>query len=516
VRTDSAAFGALSFEAEGDVSFAMVSGRTERDEGSIYFDLDTACLLPDVPWSYAVHVRSRREDGFLSKINVRFYFGDGTWMHLKDITTEAGWKTFVNTDTISFTAEQLANGTPYIKVLGAEVGTTIELSKMRFERADPSFYQPPTSEACAELVMNGDFSMDDDFIWPWRYRQGQAHKLWRTPSGKNRLALWGRTSTASGVAEQTIDASCLVPGTAYEVSAQALLASSSPCYAPGSDRSACARIVLKTMTHGGLIRETVVATQTTFNGGKFDFNTVAGSFTLPDHVGDADVETAWISLEADDGGASDVMRWSSISITRTAEPAPAPGGGADGALVDTLVLPRSIEPCWAPGAELLVTSWTSNVNDAQTAKILSVDYHSRDRIAVTLDAQIRRPTTVADSADFGIEVALLDRNVVLAGASDTLDAGLIGGHLIIMHTPGVAQLVRGVRLSKMGQQVSSARAGADSDRLVARNQHALRSLRAPRPLSLSARSSVCRARLDGTRCISITAVMHPGQSSRAT
>jgi hypothetical protein len=472
VRTDSAAFGALSFETEGGVSFAKVSGRQERNQGSLYFDLDRACLLPSEPWSYAVHARSRRDDGGKASgsVSVSLHFGDGKSTSLKGISTEDGWQRFINTGTVTFSAEQLANGEPYLEVLGAQPGETIELSKVRFERADPSFYQPPTGDACAELVTNGDFSMDDDFIWPWSYRERRPHKLVSTATSENLLVIWGRKSSASSV-EQTIDASCLVPGTAYAVSAQVIQENSSPCFAPGSDRSTCARIVLRTRTRGGSIRQIVVATQSTFNGNKGDYNAVEGTFTLPDHVGDVDVETAWLSLEADDDGASSMMNWRSVFVTKISAPAIVPvpqpepqsepepedggGNGMAGALVDTLVLPRSIEPCWTAGAELLVTSWTSNLNDAQTVKIRSVAFHSRDQIAVALDAPIRKPTTFLDSADFGIEVALLDRNTKIVGGSDGLDAKMIGGHIIVMHTPGVAQIMRGVLLSKLGQQVGA-------------------------------------------------------------
>lgn len=113
----------------------------------------------------------------------------------------------------------------------------------------------------------------------------------------------------------------------------------------------------------------------------------------------------------------------------------------------TLVLEHPVGPCWAPGAELLVTSHTTLLEDAQTVTIESSD---DDR--VTLSADIIRPTTMVESEDFAVEVALLSRNVVIQGAVDQLDAMLIGGHLMVMETPGVPQLMHGVLLRKMGQQ----------------------------------------------------------------
>ena len=65
-----------------------------------------------------------------------------------------------------------------------------------------------------------------------------------------------------------------------------------------------------------------------------------------------------------------------------------------------------------------------------------------------LDAAIRRPTTIVESLDFAVEVALLSRNIVFEGGTNLQD----GGHFWIMHTPSVAQMIQGIDIQHFGIQ----------------------------------------------------------------
>jgi hypothetical protein len=71
-------------------------------------------------------------------------------------------------------------------------------------------------------------------------------------------------------------------------------------------------------------------------------------------------------------------------------------------------------------------------------------------VALTLNSAIVRPTTILESSDYAVEVALLSRNIQFIGGADTTASH--GGHLVIFHTPAVTQLIVGVELRNFGQQ----------------------------------------------------------------
>jgi hypothetical protein len=69
---------------------------------------------------------------------------------------------------------------------------------------------------------------------------------------------------------------------------------------------------------------------------------------------------------------------------------------------------------------------------------------------VTLDSAIIRPTTLVESKDYAVEVALLSRNILIEGGTDP--TARHGGHMMIMNTPSVVQSIIGLELRNFGQQ----------------------------------------------------------------
>jgi hypothetical protein len=120
---------------------------------------------------------------------------------------------------------------------------------------------------------------------------------------------------------------------------------------------------------------------------------------------------------------------------------------------DTVYVPRSIFGKWSVGAEILITSHTMVWNETQvrTIKWLSTFFSPNSNyIAIKLNETIIRPTTLRESADFAVEVALLSRNIVfIGGPDDTIDHG---GHMMITYTPSVQQTIEGIEFRNFGQQ----------------------------------------------------------------
>lgn len=119
---------------------------------------------------------------------------------------------------------------------------------------------------------------------------------------------------------------------------------------------------------------------------------------------------------------------------------------------DTIYLEDSnIKGRWTIGAEIVITSHTRNPDDAQVRKIVAVSTSPESGYsAYRLNATILRPTTILESPEMAVEVALLSRNIVFEGGSDTITYH--GGHFMIFHTPIVQQTIEGIELKNFGQQ----------------------------------------------------------------
>ena len=115
----------------------------------------------------------------------------------------------------------------------------------------------------------------------------------------------------------------------------------------------------------------------------------------------------------------------------------------------TIMVPKTVIGKWSIGAEILITPHTRVWNQNQVRTIKSIQ-SSASYAVIELDSPILRPTTMLESADFAVEVALLSRNIVFEGGSDSTVSH--GGHFMIMHTPSVIQTIEGVDLRNFGQQ----------------------------------------------------------------
>ena len=115
----------------------------------------------------------------------------------------------------------------------------------------------------------------------------------------------------------------------------------------------------------------------------------------------------------------------------------------------TILVSNSVIGKWGIGAQILITPHTRVWNQNQVRTIKSITL-SGSNAAIELDMPILRPTTIVESADFAVEVALLSRNIVFEGGADTTVSH--GGHFMVMNTPNVLQSIEGVDLRNFGQQ----------------------------------------------------------------
>jgi len=109
-----------------------------------------------------------------------------------------------------------------------------------------------------------------------------------------------------------------------------------------------------------------------------------------------------------------------------------------------------VSDCWAPGAEVLVTSHTTQQSDAQIATVASV---SEEDGILMLEKPVHDPISIADDPIAAVEIALLTRNVRFTAADDDEADPLHGGHFIVLHTPApTTQTLVGIESRGFGQQ----------------------------------------------------------------
>lgn len=107
--------------------------------------------------------------------------------------------------------------------------------------------------------------------------------------------------------------------------------------------------------------------------------------------------------------------------------------------------------CIKLGDSLMVTSDSSSWWDSFTRTVASADAATG---ILTLDTAITRSLPGLDGPgepELAVEIAVMSRSVLFQAQEDNVEAPHIGGHLIVYHTPGVSQVVSGVRFVNFGQ-----------------------------------------------------------------
>ena len=117
----------------------------------------------------------------------------------------------------------------------------------------------------------------------------------------------------------------------------------------------------------------------------------------------------------------------------------------------TISLP-GINEIWGPGAEIVVTSADRRWDGDQTRTIRNVSIATSRSATSLTQLQLNNPlegnpTTLIQSDDFAVEVALVSRNILIQG-----ETGGGGAHFWVFQTPHVRQLVRGIQVQNFGQQ----------------------------------------------------------------
>lgn len=104
---------------------------------------------------------------------------------------------------------------------------------------------------------------------------------------------------------------------------------------------------------------------------------------------------------------------------------------------------------------MLLTSPDMHHDVRHTFVVSSVGVDSNSLISEEPVPSYFRHGTIESDPDFAVEVARLRRSVVIEAEEDDMienGDGLLGGHLIVYHTPQIQQRIQGVEFVNMGQQ----------------------------------------------------------------
>lgn len=117
-----------------------------------------------------------------------------------------------------------------------------------------------------------------------------------------------------------------------------------------------------------------------------------------------------------------------------------------------IVQDEGVSGCWGKGAQILITSHTTDFESSQERHLAAdPEPYADGLVRLRLNDFIVPSVTEQDGDGFAVEVVLLSRNIVFEGAMDTMD-DLMGGHLIVLHTPNVQQQIQGVEFRNFGRQ----------------------------------------------------------------
>ena len=120
---------------------------------------------------------------------------------------------------------------------------------------------------------------------------------------------------------------------------------------------------------------------------------------------------------------------------------------------DTLEVGVEATACWSVGDDILITpsSHSQNGHVLRSIKTIKDGFITLNESVNGAENSLLAQDEGEDGSNFSVEVGSLSRKVKFTAEEDDVDP-LHGGHLIILHTPNVAQTLRGVEIKNFGQQ----------------------------------------------------------------
>ena len=413
------------------------------------------CLIPNTDYLFSAKVRLTRQDGQTTRCRARgtdclrvSTLASNEWDQHKWFLKEPMRPALAPPDGEWFDLTLIVKFEPreadpdstfeVIYISGPEAGVDIEIDDVRLEL-------PPESG-----FPNGDVPEDMcKELFPGQAVEGSLHPF---PLTTNRLNANGNSYTPLLVKSDNLGtyysligrwenwvsltfpvvSQCATKGSGYAVSATVRLNSDNPV-----DNAYMELNILGLVNgHMRTVKVIRIANCPSLGGDK-GWIVCEGSVSFDENYSDKEIQ--WRLITGNERHADVDYRDITMKPTESS--------------IRSLVLDKSIEGCWGKGSRILVTSNTAEDAHQMTQIEEITANNDGETVTVLLNDVIAPTTTVAKDSKMAVEVALLDRNVVIKGdKDDNVYRGLHGGYMSIFHTPEVNQIIQGVQFEHMGQQ----------------------------------------------------------------
>jgi len=448
-----------SIEIEDSNQYYRITERTRPWQGA-FINVDTSlrdCMIVNQHYLVKARYRLSHEDqGSFSNCHTSGNDCLALSIHTMNNGT-MGWRTLFETPSVAKSTD--GNWTDFVAVVefdetdfdtnstyqviyfaGPEAGVIVDIDDVFVSLPWEEQFPAVNNDTCKDLIINGDAEIDDKFVYPFKllgnlgaYVKVNTEEI---DGVENQyFSITGRETGWSSIFQNLLH-DCIVANSVYTFKLRVRVHSQEP---------SIVRIVLKTFSE---------------EADEYDLNY---SYEAIVKCPSVSIQTGWIWCESrflftekheestdiefqiivENNDIADID-YDDLSITLHSPP------------VNTFVLSKDVFDCWGIGAQIVQTSHTlshSDYNEVNITDIKIVD----DYAHVTIGNPVAKPTTEIDDSRFAVEVALLSRNIAMESNNDDPVNPLHGPHLMIIHTPNVAQNINGVDFRGFGQQGVSAR-----------------------------------------------------------
>ena len=340
------------------------------------------------------------------------------------------WGNFYATMTFSEGELSPRNAFQVLQLRGAPARYNIYMDNVTFMLPPESLVPNPDDLCSNNLVLNGNAQASEIHPYPMKALGGHL-TVETSPDTGNRVFLVSRRKRNWDSLAYHLDApSCVETGARFLVSARFYAVSDVPV-------------------------ELVIKYHIKLRDGRAHSHTAAkcpasrkiwkdchSKFSIVDTIEPADIEHVRFWFETVNAPTVDYMV--DDFVIEKAKPPKA----------EILVSGKGIVDCWDEGAEIVITSHTTNTADSQVRRLVHppIPTGRGGMVRLELDDSIALPVTKKhDEGLFPVEVALLSRNIRFESPEDT-DDPLIGGHFLVLRTPNVVQRIQGIEIVNFGQQ----------------------------------------------------------------
>lgn len=333
----------------------------------------------------------------------------------------------------SFSADELAGDNLKFHKLalsGPEEGIDIEIDDASFGLPDHTIVPDEENVCGGNLLMNGNADASEIDPYPMESIGPNSRLSVHVSEVENNFFRTDHRATQRDSVANYLDArGCVVPGARYKISARVRV---------HSDIMPVGTVIIfRTQFKDGSSTKMDVAECPASQSAWVDCTSI---FTVADDLDPEHVDNIRFSFETLSGSlhSFDIDDWS-LELEEKFMPS-------------LIVQEDGVSGCWGSGAEILVTSHTIDFESSQVRRLVAdPEPHAEGLVRLSLDNVIIPPVTEKDGDGFAVEVALLSRNILFEGAIDQKDV-LMGGHLIVLHTPTVQQRLEGIEFKNFGQQ----------------------------------------------------------------